>query len=52
MVVFIRIPSWWGRQAAHPENVTSPLDIGYSVALLERSGVPAEIIDVEATNAS
>jgi len=52
MVVFIRIPSWWGRSAAHPENVMSPLDIGYAVSLLARAGVPAEIIDVEATNAS
>ena len=51
MVVFIRIPSWWGRRAAHPENVMSPLDIGYAAALLARAGVPSEIIDVEATNA-
>jgi radical SAM superfamily enzyme YgiQ (UPF0313 family) len=52
MVVFIRIPSWWGRRAAHPENVMSPLDIGYAVALLARRGITAEIIDVEASNVS
>lgn len=48
MIVFVRVPSWWERRAAHPENVMSPLDIGYAVALLARHGIPARIIDLEA----
>lgn len=52
MVTFVRIPSWWNRRSAHPENVMSPLDIGYAISLLERRGVQAHLIDIEATNAS
>lgn len=48
MVVFIRVPSWLGRQAAHPENVMAQLDIGYAIAMLARHGVVARMLDLEA----
>ena len=52
MITFVRRPSWWGRRAAHPENVMAPLDIGYAVALLSRAGVKVELLDVEASGAT
>ncbi len=48
MVVFIRVPSWLGRESAHPENVMAQLDIGYAVSLLMRRGVEARLLDIEA----
>jgi len=52
MITLIRIPSWWGRKAAHPENVMAPLDFGYAVAVLQRAGLRAEVLDVEASGDS
>ena len=48
-VVLIRVPSWLGRVGAHPENVMAQLDMGYAVAGLERAGVTAHMLDLEAT---
>jgi len=48
MVVFVRVPSWMGRTAAHPENVMAQLDIGYAISLLMRRGVDARLLDLEA----
>lgn len=52
MVVFIRVPSWLGRQSAHPENVMAQLDMGYAISLLMRRGVDARLLDIEALGCS
>ncbi len=49
---FIRLPSWWGRRAAHPENVMVPLDVAYAAAVLMGAGHGVEVLDVEASGAS
>ena len=51
MITLVRIPSWWGIRAAHPENVMAPLDMGYAAALLLRAGLDVEVLDVEASGA-
>ena len=48
----VRIPSWWGRRAAHPENVMAPVELGYAAALLMRAGQRVRVLDVEASGAS
>ena len=49
---FIRLPSWWGRRAAHPENVMVPLDVAYAAAVLMGAGHGVDVLDVEASGAS
>lgn len=52
MIAFIRVPSWLGRESAHPENVMAQLDIGYAVSILMRRGVDARMLDMEASGAT
>lgn len=46
-VVFVRVPSWLGQTARHPENCEAPLDLGYGAALAERTGWRWTLLDLE-----
>ncbi|MFH1469002.1 MAG: cobalamin-dependent protein [Pseudomonadota bacterium] len=46
-VLLIRLASWLGVRAAHPENVMAPLALGQAWALLQAAGIEADLIDTE-----
>lgn len=46
-IVFLRLASWLGFGARHPENVMAPLHLGYSAAVARRRGHWTRIIDTE-----
>lgn len=45
--VLIRLATWLQREAAHPENVMVPLELGYAAALLDERGHPHKLLDTE-----